>query len=420
MKTIVILMSFIISTIVSTNAYSQSKFDNNNQVEQQLSEAELAQILAPIALYPDSLLTHILISSTYPIEIVEAHRWIKKNNSLDATQISDSIINFNWDASVKALVPFEPILSRLSEDLSWTQKLGDAFLLDETKVLDTIQTLREKAKQAGNLSKMGNMEVSYEDSNIVIEPIEKEIVYVPYYDTRKVYGSWYWSSFPPVFWRPTHHVYVNIQNPFYWFSGVRISFNYFFSAFHWHKRHVVVGNPYKSRHYRSRHSISSGGSSKHWVHKPTHRKGVKYKNRVTHHKYSNGRVKYKRTRHASSDLRRKLKDKKNYKNRYAGKKETPQSHAKNNKVMKRHSARQKDVRREQNTKHSAQKRQENTKSKQFNRPNNTREKEVKKADKRSSRYVYESKNKRKRYSNNNSQKRKTKKESHRDRFAKVR
>ena len=288
MKNIILLFCFTVTTFISFNAFSQP---STQQISPELSEAELAQMLAPIALYPDSLLTHILISSTYPIEVIEAHRWLKKNDKLNSTQIAQSIESFDWDASVKALVPFEQVLSRLSEDLSWMQQLGDAFLQDEEKVLESIQLLREQAKLAGNLGKMDNMEVSYEGNNIIIEPAVKEVVYVPYYDTRMVYGAWYWSSYPPVYWRPHRRVYVNHYNPFYWHSGIHISFNYFFSTFHWHKRHVVVVNPYKSHYYRSRSTISRGGYAKRWAHQPTHRRGVAYKSQVTRQKYYRSGIK---------------------------------------------------------------------------------------------------------------------------------
>jgi hypothetical protein len=309
MKNFILLFSFILSAVISFTAlsmqthqqeYNHTSFNN----EQPVSEAELAQMLAPIALYPDSLLTHILISSTYPIEIVEAHRWLKKNNKLNSNQIAKSIENFEWDASVKALVPFEQILSRLSEDLIWMQQLGDAFLQDEERVLESIQALREQAKQSGNLDKMDNMDVSYENNNIIIEPVQKEIVYVPYYDTRMVYGNWYWSSYPPVYWAPSHRVYVNHYNPFYWHSGIHISFNYFFSTFHWHKRHVVVVNPHKSRHYRSRRAISREGYAKRWSHKPVHRRGVAYKTTHTRQKYHSNRGKsFQKSKHSKSNHR---------------------------------------------------------------------------------------------------------------------
>lgn len=299
MKNVMFLFAFAGSALVSFNLLAEqtlAKSNHQGQVqEKSLSEAELAQMLAPIALYPDSLLTHILIASTYPIEIVEAHRWIIKNDQLSTDKAAELVKNFDWDASVKALVPFERILSRLSEDLTWTQQLGDAFLQDESKLLESIQVLRKQAELAGNLDKMDNMDVSYEDSNIVIEPIEKEIVYVPYYDTRMVYGTWHSVSYPPVYWRPRHSVYVSRYNPFYFDSGVHISFNYFFSGFHWHNRHVVVVNSHHSkyRYYnqRPRRLVANGGYAKRWSHKPVHRKGVAYRTNKTHLKYNNKRVK---------------------------------------------------------------------------------------------------------------------------------
>ncbi|NQZ90562.1 MAG: DUF3300 domain-containing protein [Colwellia sp.] len=300
MKNAIFLLSIATSSLVSFNLFAEQTFAQSNLQEQtqlqekSFSEAQLAQMLAPIALYPDSLLTHVLIASTYPIEIVEAHRWLIKNDELNAEQAAESVEDFDWDASVKALVPFERILSRLSEDLTWTQQLGDAFLQDESRLLESIQVLRKQAEIAGNLEKMDNMDVSYEDSNIVIEPREKEIVYVPYYDTRMVYGTWHSVSYPPVYWRPHHSVYVSRYNPFYFHSGVHISFNYFFSAFHWHNRHVVVVNSHHSTHryyeQRPRRLIVNGGYAKRWAHKPEHRKGVAYRTKHTSSKYHNKRA----------------------------------------------------------------------------------------------------------------------------------
>jgi hypothetical protein len=291
MKNFIFLFGFAFFALVSFTAFAQEEPQQQIQTDEQpFTEAELAQMLAPIALYPDSLLTHILIASTYPIEIVEAHRWLKKNEELNAEQAAQSVKDFDWDASVKALVPFERILSRLSEDLGWTQQLGDAFLQDEARLLENIQVLRKQAKVAGNLDKMDNMEVSYEDNNIIIEPREKEIVYVPYYDTRMVYGDWHWSSYPPVYWTPYHSVYLSHYSPFYWHSGIHISFNYFFSAFHWHNRHVVVVNSHRSHYYRGRSQISTGGYAKRWVHQPKHRKGVAYRTKHTSQKYRSNRA----------------------------------------------------------------------------------------------------------------------------------
>jgi hypothetical protein len=306
MKNLIFLFSFVASSLVSFNLLAEQTAIQSNQQQpekQSFSEAELAQMLAPIALYPDSLLTHILIASTYPIEIVEAHRWLKKNEALNTEEAAQSVKDFDWDASVKALVPFERILSRLSEDLTWTQHLGDAFLQDESRLLESIQILRKQAELAGNLQKMDNMDVSYEDSNIVIEPVEKEIVYVPYYDTRMVYGTWHSVSYPPVYWKPHHNVYVSRYHPFYYHSGIHISFNYFFSAFHWSNRHVVVVNTHHNKHryyeQRPRRLIVNGGYAKHWKHQPVHRKGVAYRTKQTRSKFNNKQVKVRGANHKS-------------------------------------------------------------------------------------------------------------------------
>lgn len=287
MKNIIFYLSILVSTLVSFTSTA-------DQEEQNFSDAELAQMLAPIALYPDSLLTHILIASTYPIEIIEAHRWSKKNDNANTEQKSQLLEAFDWDASVKALIPFEHVLSRLSDDLSWTQALGDAFLQDESGLLLSIQRLRKQAKLAGSLSKMDNMDIRYEDKNILILPREKEVVYVPYYDSRMVYGSWFWTAYPPVYWHSSRRVPVSHYRPFHWNTGVHITFNYFFSAFHWYNRHVVVVAPHRARYryynQRPRRLIANGGYAKRWSHKPSHRKGVAYRTKRTSEKYYSKRV----------------------------------------------------------------------------------------------------------------------------------
>jgi len=306
-------LSLLISTLVSFATVAE-------QEVQKFSDAELAQMLAPIALYPDSLLTHILIASTYPIEIVEAHRWLKKNENfnenLNSEQKEQLLKTVNWDASVKVLIPFERVLSRLSEDLSWTQNLGDAFLQDESRVLLSIQTLRKQAKLAGNLKKMDNMDIRYENNNILILPREKNVIYVPYYDSRTVYGLWHWAAYPPVYWHSYHRAHIShyrhIYRPFYWHTGVHITFNYFFSAFHWHNRYVVVVNPQYSRYYRQRprHLIANGGYAKRWSHQASHRKGVAYLTKKTSKKYYSNRIGVHRT---NSKLNEKLNEKLNRK-----------------------------------------------------------------------------------------------------------
>ncbi|WP_426360252.1 DUF3300 domain-containing protein [Pseudocolwellia sp. HL-MZ19] len=301
------------NTLSAQEILNQSSNTNNqtfNDVSSDVvySQEQLAQLLAPVALYPDSLLTHILIASTYPLEVVEAERWITKNKSLSAAKVADKLEDKDWEPSVKALVMFPDVLERLVDDLSWTQQLGDAFLQNEESVLGAIQDLRVQADTAGSLAKMENVEVSREDNNIIIEPAEKEIVYVPYYDSRHVYGHWHSSLYPPVYWDWGQRVSYSSHRPFGWHSGVHISLNYFFSGFHWSNRHVVVINHRNTRHYQPKKVIVRSGYSNRWAHKPQHRKGVRYSNKNVSKRYGNNRATahktvVKRNNHATVNAR---------------------------------------------------------------------------------------------------------------------
>ena len=273
---------------LSITSFSSSA-NNNSEIE--FSQGELEQILAPIALYPDSLLTHILIASTYPLEIIQAQRWLTHHKNYNANEIADAVEDKDWDASVKALMAFPRVIKRLNDDLNWTQNLGDAFLQDEQQVLASIQILRRKADQAGNLAQMDNMDVVRENKTIIIKSVQPDVVYVPYYDSRYVYGDWYWYNYPPVYWNISfnnRHFYRSYNSPFYWHrSGVTISFNYFFNAFHWHDRRIVVVDHYRPHH---RTSYSYGYKINHhktrvWQHNPVHRRGVAYHNHVVKKRY---------------------------------------------------------------------------------------------------------------------------------------
>ena len=129
-------------------------------VAQQLAEAtpyaqdELDELLAPIALYPDQLLTQVLVASTYPLEVVEAARFLQANPNLTGTALDDAVAQRNWDPSVQSLTAFPQVLAMLNDKLEWMERLGDAFLADEQRVMDTVQSLRRRAEAAGNLASM--------------------------------------------------------------------------------------------------------------------------------------------------------------------------------------------------------------------------------------------------------------------------
>lgn len=283
LKHLVIIGVLLLSSTLFTPTAFSASLDAEEEQAFVLSEAELAQTLAPIALYPDTLLTHILIASTYPIEVIEAERWLNKHSKLTAAQVEKKAEKKDWDASIKALLAFPRVIAKLSEDLTWMQELGNAFLQDEARVLASIQTLRQQADQAGNLANMDNVKVIKEQKIIIIEPARPEVIYVPYYDTRVVYGRWHWAHYPPIYWRNPNY-YAAHYGHFYWGHGVHISSHFYFSAFHWHNRHVVV-NHYNRLGYHPRKKIVSSHSAKRWNHQPKHRRGVAYSNGRLKHKY---------------------------------------------------------------------------------------------------------------------------------------
>ena len=159
-------------------------------------------MLAPIALYLDPLLADILMAATYPLEVVEADRWIQDpaHVKLDGDRLAAVLEQEPWDPSVKSLVPFPQILKMMDLNLEWTEQLGEAFLGDQAGVMDSIQRLREEAKAAGNLSSTPQQTVTIEGEGkpITIEPPNPEDVYVPNYSPSVVYGTWPYPGYPPV------------------------------------------------------------------------------------------------------------------------------------------------------------------------------------------------------------------------------
>ncbi|TLU67495.1 DUF3300 domain-containing protein [Thalassotalea litorea] len=279
--------------------------------EQIFSDAELEQMLAPIALYPDSLLTHILIASTYPLEVVQASRWRAENESLANDKAMKAAEDEDWDPSVKALIAFPEVLKRIADDLDWLQDLGDAFLDDESRLLASIQSLRQQADEAGSLSNMDKVEVYKEDNVIVIQSPEPEVIYVPYYDTRVVYGNWRWGYYPPVYWDwRWHHNHNRFAQVGYytWLPGVSISFNYHFNSFYWPGYHMRVYNDYRYKPYHYRNQHYPGRRYHHkkpyyatkikkdlgqqWKHDPKHRKGVGYRTDYAKKQYHSNRDAY--------------------------------------------------------------------------------------------------------------------------------
>jgi hypothetical protein len=249
------------------------------------SPQELERTLAPIALYPDPLLSQILMAATYPLEVVEAARWSRSHANLAGEDAVRAAANESWDPSVKSLLAFPHVLARMDENLQWLQTLGDAFLGQEPQVMDTVQTLRRRAQAAGNLYSDERQRVIDSGSLLVVQPVNPQIIYVPYYDPRVVYGPWWWPQAAPVYWRqfPGYYAWPGLASGFFWGPSVRISVNYFFGGFDWHRRHVQVvqNNYYYGAAANPRTNAYNGNRPPGaWQHDPVHRRGVAYRGPV--------------------------------------------------------------------------------------------------------------------------------------------
>jgi hypothetical protein len=152
------------------------------------TSADLQQLVAPIALYPDQLVAQVLAAATYPDQVVEADRWLQEQHGLQGEQLARQVDAQPWDPSVKALVQFPSVLANMDKNLSWTSALGDAYVNHQQDVMDAIQTMRRRAHDAGNLKTTSEQKVVEEGSEIAVEPANPQVVYVPQYDPWLVYG----------------------------------------------------------------------------------------------------------------------------------------------------------------------------------------------------------------------------------------
>lgn len=233
------------------------------------SQPELDRMLAPVALYPDPLLSQVLMAATYPADLAEAARWSGANAHLagdDAVRAADG---HGWDPSVKSLLAFPQLLQRMDENPGWTRSLGEAFLAQEPHVMDTVQQLRRRAHAAGHLRSDDRILVQPQGQAIAIAPAQPQLVYLPYYDPLVVYGPWWWPAYQPVYWAPwPGHVRVHrpgVSVSFWWGAPVRLSLGFFFGGVDWHHRQVRVVQVHNHYIHAQRHAHLAPG---HWRHEP--------------------------------------------------------------------------------------------------------------------------------------------------------
>src|SRR5262249_35900339 len=263
--------------------------------QQQLLDAgQLDQLVAPIALYPDSLLAQVLIASTYPLEVVQADRFAKANKGLKGEKLKAALSKQDWDASLKSLVSTPTVLAMMNDKLDWTEKLGDAVLAQQADVMDAVQRLRSAAQSNGKLESSKQQTVRTEQQAgkqvIVIEPTSPETVYVPYYEPAVVYGAWPYPEYPPYYFPPAPGYVVGgaLARGVAWGAGFAIG-NAVWDNFDWGHGNINVDI---NRDVNINRNVNRNDVKfSNWQHNSSHRRGVRYNNDAVKNKFANANVK---------------------------------------------------------------------------------------------------------------------------------
>jgi uncharacterized protein DUF3300 len=238
----------------------------------QQTPEELQQLVAPIALYPDSLVAQMLAASTFPEQVVDADRWVQSHPDLKDDVLAQAIDQQPWDPSVKALTAFPSVLGNMDKNLSWTSSLGDADYNQEQDVMDAIQVMRRRAQGAGNLNSSPQQTVTTEGSDIEIEPVSPDIVYVPAYDPWVVYGgpivAWPgWYPYPGI-WYDGPALFFGVGFGIGYYGGYGWGWHHWGSdwhhrvAIHDHDRYYSRSNTFYNRNNYYRGGDAGGGANR--------------------------------------------------------------------------------------------------------------------------------------------------------------
>jgi len=271
----------------------------SQQPQQVFSPQQLDNLVAPVALYPDPLLSQVLAASTYPLEIVEAQQWLQNNSGLQGAQRIEAAKQQNWDASVQALVAFPDALRLLSSNVRWTTDLGNAFLAQQADVMSAVQRMRARARSDGRLNSTPQQVVTTESqdgqSAIEIQPADPQVIYVPVYSPQYVWGPPVWGAYPSLWYPPGY--------AFGFGFGPGIFIDAFFPGWYgwggwgwgcgWFGRGLFVNAGFFNRfgfHGGFREGFGRGfGGRAAWSHDPGHRLGVPYPNRTVAGRFGSNR-----------------------------------------------------------------------------------------------------------------------------------
>ena len=279
--------------IQDPNAQQQQASGNQGNQDAKLSPDQLDSLVAPLALYPDQLLSQTLVACTYPLEIVQLQQFLEKNKDLKDKALTDAVMKQNWDPSIQAMAPFRDVVKQLSDNIKWADDLGNAFLAQQNEVMDAVQRMRKKAADKGALKTTKEQKVETKvvenKSVIVVQQANPEVVYVPSYNPTVVYGP------PPVY------AYPPVAYPPYPVGGMMLSFGVgmamgaaFSGGWGWNtgwggNNDIVVNrnNTYVNNYNRNSR-VNGGnryGANGNWQHNPAHRGGAPYGNRATANRY---------------------------------------------------------------------------------------------------------------------------------------
>ena len=272
-------------------SYQPQPYYQQQQQQQQnvpqLSPQELSNLVAPVALYPDLLLSQVLAASTYPAEITQAEQWMLSNPNLRGRDLVEAAKQQNWDPSVQALVAFPDVMNMLTRDLQWTTDLGNAFLSNQAGVMDAIQQLRASARDNGRLTNTPQQRVTTEQENgqnaIVIQPTDPQVIYPPVYNPEYVWGPPAYGVYPPLGYPDGGYGIGYGVATFLGtlFTGL-LSFGGWGWGLSWLTHGLFLNGLFFSHfgfHGYSGYGFRPGSARAAWVHDPGHRLGVPYGNR---------------------------------------------------------------------------------------------------------------------------------------------
>jgi hypothetical protein len=280
----------------------QASTGTQSSTQKTFSNQQLDQMLAPVALYPDALLSQVLMASTYPGNVADAAAWSAAHPKTTGDDAVKQVANTAWDPSVQSLVAFPQVLAQMKQQPEWVQNMGDAFLAQPDDVMASVQRLRAQAQKAGNLKTTEQQKVVVQQAPataaapsttvIQIEPANPEVVYVPSYNPQVVYGTWAYPSYPPYYWPPppgyAYPVASGLAAGIAFGVGVA-AVNCMWGGFNWGHGDVDINvNRYNNINNVNNRISGNGNSRQNWNHNPSNRRGTPYRDQGSRERYGQG------------------------------------------------------------------------------------------------------------------------------------